>query len=110
VICSPDTPGSRWVSQEIELFQLMGKGDRVIPLLVAGEPEQSFPAELRRRRVSAKLPDGTETTAWEEVEPIAADVRARNDERLKQTERRALLRLAAALLGCRYDDLARREA
>lgn len=45
----------------------------------------------------------------EEVEPIAADVRPRSDERAGRTEHRALLRLAAALLGCRYDDLARRD-
>jgi hypothetical protein len=28
VICSPDTPQSRWVSQEIKIFQEMGKGER----------------------------------------------------------------------------------
>ena len=54
-------------------------------------------------------PDGTSETVWEEVEPIAADLRPRTDERESRTERRAVLRLAAALLGCRYDDLARRE-
>jgi len=41
VVCSPDTPASRWIRREIELFQEMGKGDRVIPLLIAGEPEES---------------------------------------------------------------------
>ncbi len=49
VVCSPDTPDSRWVRREIELFQEMGKGDRILPLLIAGEPEESFPPELRRR-------------------------------------------------------------
>ncbi len=106
VICSPDTPGSRWVRREIELFQEMGKGERIIPLLIAGEPDESFPAELRRRRVAR---EGAEGPEWEEVEPIAADVRRRGDERGARTERCALLRLAAALLGCRYDDLARRD-
>ncbi len=109
VVCSPDTPGSRWVSREIELFQDMGKGDRIIPLLIAGEPDESFPPELRRRRVVHPRPDGTSETVWEEVEPIAADLRPRTDERESRTERRAVLRLAAALLGCRYDDLARRD-
>ncbi len=33
------------------------------------------------------------------MEPIAADVRPRSDERRHVTERRALLRIAAGLLG-----------
>ena len=110
VVCSPDTPGSRWVRREIELFQEMGRGDRIIPLLIAGEPDESFPPELRRRRVATRHPDGTTDVAWHEIEPIAADVRPRKDERASRTEQRAVLRLAAALLGCRYDDLARRDA
>ena len=109
VICSPDTPASCWVRREIELFQEMGKGDRVIPLLIAGEPEEPYPPELRRRRIDRKREDGTVELEFEEVEPIAADVRRRKDERKSKTERRALLRLAATLLGCRFDDLARRD-
>jgi hypothetical protein len=106
VVCSPDTPGSRWVGREIELFQEMGKGDRIFPLLIAGEPDDSFPPVLRRRRIWRDLPDGRREESWEEIEPIAADVRPRKDESKGKTERRALMRLAAALLGCRFDDLA----
>ena len=109
VICSPDTPASRWVRREIELFQEMGKSERIIPLLIAGEPEESFPPELRRRRVVVPRDDGRTEFIWEEVEPVAADVRPRKDESRAKTERRALMRLAAALLGCRFDDLARRD-
>ena len=109
VICSPDTPNSRWVKREIELFQEMGKGDRIFPLLIAGEPDESFPPELRRRRIWRDLPDGGREETWEEIEPIAADVRPRKDESKSKTERRAFLRLAAALLGCKFDDLARRD-
>ena len=109
VICSPDTPASRWVRREIQFFQEMGKGDRILPLLIAGEPDEFLPEELRRRRVVTLRPDGGEEVSFEEVEPVAADVRARKDEPKSTTERRALLRLAASLLGCRYDDLARRD-
>ena len=109
VVCSPDTPASRWVCREIELFQEMGKSERIIPLLIAGEPDESFPPELRRRRVAVPRADGSTDFVWEEAEPVAADVRPRNDEGRSKTERRALLRLAAALLGCRFDDLARRD-
>jgi hypothetical protein len=109
VVCSPDTPGSRWVRREIELFQEIGKGDRIFPLLIAGEPEESFPPELLRRRKWRDLPDGGRQETSEEIEPNAADVRPRKDESRARTERRGLLRLAAALLGCRFDDLARRD-
>ena len=109
VVCSPDTPGSRWVRREIELFQEMGKSERIIPLLIAGEPDESFPAELRRRRAAVARADGSADFVWEEIEPVAADVRPRKDESKGKTERRAVMRLAAALLGCRFDDLARRD-
>jgi hypothetical protein len=109
VICSPDTPSSRWVRREIELFQELGKGERILAVLIAGEPDESFPPELRRRRVARTRPDGESESVWEEVEPIAADVRPRSDERRSLTERRALLRLTSTLLGCRFDDLARRD-
>ncbi len=109
VVCSPDTPASRWVRREITTFQDLGKADRIIPLLIAGEPEDSFPPELLRRHVRREKADGTIEECEEEFEPIAADVRPRQDERQSLIERRALLRLAAALLGCRYDDLARRD-
>jgi len=84
VICSPDTPASRWVRHEIELFQEMGKSERIIPLLIAGEPNESFPPELRRRRVVVPRDDGGTDFVWEEVEPVAADVRPRGDERKGQ--------------------------
>jgi hypothetical protein len=88
VVCSPDTPASRWVRREIELFQEMGKGDRIFPLLIAGEPDEAFPQELRRRRVWRDLPDGGREDAWDEIEPIAADVRPRKDEPRLDAERR----------------------
>lgn len=109
VICSPETPASKWVRREIELFQELGKGERIFPLLIAGEPGESFPPELLRRRVVDTGKKGKPVVRWEEAEPTAADVRPRPDEKAAKTERRAVLRLAAALLGCRFDDLARRD-
>ena len=96
VVCSPDTPGSQWVRREIEFFRKLGRGDHILALLVDGEPAQSFPPELLH-------------AFGGDIEPIAADVRPRHDERAAATERRALLRIAAGLLGVGYDDLARRE-
>lgn len=51
VVCSPETPGSRWVRREIELFQEMGKGDQVIPLLIAGFARRTFHYDGRGNEV-----------------------------------------------------------
>ena len=109
VICTPDTPNSRWIRREIEHFHELGRGDKVIPVLVDGNQEISFPPELRMRRREVPQADGTTKVVWDEIEPIAADVRPRDDESRTVTERRAMTRLAATLLGCRFDELARRK-
>ncbi|HEX4293798.1 MAG TPA: toll/interleukin-1 receptor domain-containing protein, partial [Rhizomicrobium sp.] len=109
VVCSPDTPKSKWVHKEIEFFRSLGRGDRILALLVEGEPGESFPPDLLRVPVETTRADGSRETEWIEHEPIASDVRPRRDERRSATERRAFLRIAAGLLGVRYDDLVQRE-
>jgi hypothetical protein len=109
VVCSPDTPKSAWVRREITLFQRLGRGDRIIPLLVEGEPDESFPPELLTLTRTRTLEDGTVQDYAEACEPLAADVRVRSDEKPSKTRHRALIRIAAALLHCRYDDLENRE-
>lgn len=53
VICSPDSAKSVWVNDEIESFINQGKGDRIIPFIIAGTPhadnpeEECFPPALR---------------------------------------------------------------
>ena len=90
VICTPDTPNSRWIRREIEHFHELGRGDKVIPVLVDGNQEISFPPELRMRRREVPQADGTTKVVWDEIEPIAADVRPRDDESRTVTERRAM--------------------
>jgi hypothetical protein len=41
VICSPSAASSLWVEREISTFKSMGRGRRVFPLVVAGEPGAS---------------------------------------------------------------------
>ena len=81
VICTPDTPSSRWVGREIELFHELGKGDKIFPVLVDGSPDTSYPPGLLRRRRERTDPDGRTEAYWEPIEPIAADVRPREDEK-----------------------------
>ena len=43
VICSPDTKNSRWVDQEIRTFIKHRDRKNILPVLIKGEPEDSFP-------------------------------------------------------------------
>jgi len=100
VICSPKLNESRWCAREIELFTSFHGRDKVRLALAAGEPDESFPTLLRTRLVRAA--DGTLTEVDEE--PLAADCRDLSHKRLN-TE---VLRLAAPLVGCGFDDLRHR--
>jgi hypothetical protein len=98
VICSPRAFQSRWVNDEIKIFCDLGRSDRILTLLVEGEPRESFPPALLKATETA---DGSRN-----LEPLAADVSNRGARRA--VRRTALLRLIAPLLGCDYDDLQRR--
>lgn len=91
VICSPRTPGSRWVNEEVKRFQALGRADRLLALLIEGEPGQSFPPALL------------------DLEPLAADARPLEGESRRAVKKTALLKLLAGVLGLPYDDLRRRE-
>lgn len=47
VVCSPDTPLSVWVDREVENFIEMGRAEHIYPLLIAGDPDSSFPPSLK---------------------------------------------------------------
>lgn len=91
VICSPRAAASRWVEQEIRAFRELGRADRVLALIVDGEPgaaggKECFPPALR------------------EGEPLAADARPEKD-----TRETARLRLIAGILGVGFEELRQRE-
>lgn len=49
VLCSPDTPNSPWVDQEIRAFRDHHKNDpkaKILPVLTGGTPETSYPSAL----------------------------------------------------------------
>jgi len=96
VICSPETPKSYWVQKEIETFISMHGRAHILAVLVDGEPEDSFPQLL--------LTDDKGNP----VEPLAADVRGADDKERFKKLKTELLRLAAPLLGCTYDELRQR--
>ena len=96
VICSPRTPDSYWVCKEIETFIGLHDRNHVLAVLIEGEPDESFPPQLLKDEKGNP------------VEPLAADVRG-NDTRERNSKfKTELLRLAAPVIGCTYDDLKQR--
>lgn len=108
VVCSPRIVSSEWCNREIERFRAMGRGDRILALLVEGEPREAFPPALREIRQSIVREDGTRVEMVSEIEPLAADVRP-STASPGHARRNARLRIIATLLGVRYDDLVNRE-
>lgn len=96
VICSPRTPESYWVQKEISTFIEMHGREHVLAILVEGEPDESFPQQLL---VDEK---------GNPVEPLAADVRGANKAERNKKLKTEIMRLAAPILGCSYDDLRQR--
>lgn len=108
VVCSPRTPGSQWVCKEIETFAALHGHDRILALLIEGEPEESFPEQLRFVKKKLVLEGGTVTEVVQEVEPLAADIRAEGLRGMKKKLKTEVLRLLAPILNCRFDDLRQR--
>lgn len=96
VVCSPRTPESYWVQKEIDTFiEMHGRG-HILAVLVEGEPDEAFPKQL--------LSDDNGNP----VEPLAADVRGISKKDINKKMRTEIVRLAAPLLNCSYDDLRQR--
>ena len=96
VICSPRTPQSYWVLKEIDTFISLHGREHILAVLVEGEPQEAFPEKLQVDE------EGNP------VEPLAADVRGASRREMNRKLRTELIRLAAPLLHCSYDDLRQR--
>lgn len=109
VICSPDLPKSKYCLQEIAYFKEKNGGrlNRVATLLVRGEPQESFPASLRTKRIPD--PENPQQTVEVEIEPLYADVRAKSlPGSVWKLFRSEYLRLACLYYRCSYDELKKR--
>ncbi|NLL68040.1 MAG: TIR domain-containing protein [Clostridiaceae bacterium] len=108
VICSPRTPQSQWVLKEIETFKKLHGQDKILALLIEGEPKDSFPEQLRFVKEVKTLEDGSVIESTVEVEPLAADIRAATEKEMFKKLKTEVLRLLAPMLNCTYDDLKQR--
>ncbi len=101
VLCSPNAAKSKYVNEEVRRFKALGRSERVVAVIVDGEPgdpaRECFPPALRFK-IGA---DGNLTDQAEE--PIAADVRPERDGR-----ENAKQKVIAGLLGVGLDEIARR--
>jgi tetratricopeptide (TPR) repeat protein len=103
VVCSPKSANSRWVNEEIRTFRAFHGSERVLPVIVAGDPGAAVGPDLQGAFPPALLaPDGEDGTP---LEPVAADLRGEGDGR-----RAGFLKLVAGMLGVGLDDLVHREA
>ena len=105
VICSPGYKESKWCLHELEAFMRLHGRDHVLCVLSEGEPPDVFPEILLHANEKAISETGEEIAVEVSVEPLACDYRGD----FKNARRTELPRLAAVLLGCRYDDLVMRQ-
>ena len=105
VVCSPDYVSSPWCLHELDTFVKRKGTDRVLCVLSEGEPPEIFPNSLLTRKETDVSDDGTVFTRTVPAEPLACDFRGD----FRQAKRTELPRLAAAIIGCGYDELMLRQ-
>ena len=128
VICSPASAHSIWVNEEVRNFKRIGRADRIMCLVVDGEPNSTDRGSPEREAFCPALRhqvDGNGTIFAARAEPLAADVRqigtgslaallqpilSRLDLRFRgYWLREARLKLTAGILGVDFDRLWQRE-
>ena len=111
VLCSPKLKESKWCMAEIDHFKKLhgGRVNRILPVLLDGDPSEAFPDSLRYDARTIVDENGIERTELVEVEPLACNISANGDipKTLKKLNTE-FLRIAAPILGCGFDDLYRR--
>ncbi len=93
VVCSPRSAQSEWVGREIELFRALHGDSHILAALVDGTPQTAFHPALHGHVPAV------------EYEPLAADFRPG-----ASGHKLAFLKLIAALVGVRLDELLQRDA
>ena len=108
VVCSPRLRESMWCRKEIESFISMHGREKVLAVLIEGEPDESFPEELLFREETVTDADGSTHVERISMEPLAADIRGKDKRAMKKALRTELLRLLAPMFSLNFDDLRQR--
>ncbi|WP_026519521.1 TIR domain-containing protein [Butyrivibrio sp. FCS006] len=104
VICSHNTKLSTWVEREIEYFLQSHPINRILTVLCDGEPNEVIPQILLKGKDIFVDENGVEHTREIPYEPLSCDYRLP----YRKAKAEELPRLAAALIGCSYDELINR--
>lgn len=107
-LCSPRYLESKWCMKEIETFIGLYGREKILLVLVDGEPNEAFPELLTKEDVKEIDENGNEIIKTRYIEPLAADVRGKDNKERKKKIEDTTLRLSAAMLGINYDDLKQR--
>lgn len=100
VICTRRFKDSPWCMEEVEYFiQIRGR-ERIIVILVEGEPQESFPKILTEVERDGKIVN---------IEPLAVDIRADSDRAVIKKLKQERFRFFASMLAIDYDDLRQRQ-
>lgn len=119
VICSKRTPLSEWCQKEIEIFKGLHGEERIIPVLIEGEPDEAFPNPLKEIKDQGDVheilaadirPDeifGDEFTGYENLQDKhKLNELTKQSINLLKTEK---YRIMATILGCSFGDLKQRD-
>ena len=107
VVCSPSSAGSIWVNEEVLTFKRLGGANRILCLILDGEPNASDKSGTAPECFCPALRfalDAGGALSAQRVEPLAADLRPGRDGKSD-----ARLKLVAGLIGIDFDDLKQRE-
>lgn len=102
VICSPEAKESPWVAREVSYFLKNHDASNAFVVLAKGEPNDVFPYELTHIL-------NEENGEYQEVEPLAMDVRADTIAASLKKAKANIKKLYAGMLDCSYDSLVQRE-
>lgn len=109
VLCSPEVRSHRGILDRLDYFRARQGGEHVIAVLVEGEPVQSFPENFSEKKlVRHIMPDMSVVEREENIEPIAADLRAPTPSRRRAALRYETVRITASVLGLHPDALEQR--
>lgn len=108
MVCSLRAVQSEWVQREIETFLETRGKDKVLTLLVDGEPEEAFPEILCYNEEKIIGEDGEKKNVRIPVEPMAADIRGKSEKETEKKLKEEFLRILAPMFSCTYDTLRQR--
>ncbi len=107
VLCSRQSARSLWVNEEVREFKRLGRANRILCLILDGEPNATDKGSLDDECFCPALRfavDASGAVTATRVEPLGADLRPGMD-----APATALLKLVAGIVGVDFDALAQRE-